>query len=90
MILRRTPSEIEAMDARDIMRLERYLAHRPAGPEHLDLLQSLVSSAVLSAAGARVRPADCMPAWSDGLTPEERVAQQAQDVISALQSRKDS
>lgn len=90
MILRKTPAEIEAMDARDVMRLERYLAHRPAGPEHLDVLQALISSAVLAAGGARVSPADCMPAWVEGYSPDERVYRQARGLIEALKSRKDS
>ena len=90
MILRKTPAEIEAMSACDVMRLERYLAHRPAGPEHLDVLQALISSAVLAAGGARVSPADCMPAWVEGHTPEERVYRQARGLIEAMKSRKNS
>lgn len=76
------------MSARDVMRLERYLAHRPAGPEHLDVLQALISSAVLAAAGARgVTPRDCLPAWFDAAPAEERVYQQAMGVIEALGNR---
>ncbi len=78
------------MSARDVMRLERYLAHRPAGPEHLDVLQALISSAVLAAGGARVSPADCMPAWVEGYSTEERVYRQAQSLIEALKSRENS
>ncbi len=78
------------MSARDVMRLERYLAQRPAGPEHLDVLQALISSAVLAAGGARVSPADCMPAWVEGYSTEERVYRQAQSLIEALKSRENS
>jgi len=82
------PSIVDCMSARDILRLERYAAHRPCGPEHLDLLQALVSSAILAGAGARgVTPRDCLPAWFDAAPAEERVYQQAMGVIEALGNR---
>lgn len=88
MMLGVAPSAVERMDARDILRLERYAAHRPCGPEHLDLLQALISSAILAGAGARgVTPRDCLPAWFEGASEEERVYSQALGVIDALGNR---
>ena len=82
------PSEVERMSALDVMRLSRYAAVRPCGPEHLDILQALISSAILRAAGARVTAKDCLPSWitdsHDVEVDDDAVRAQAEALARAL------
>lgn len=93
-MLRVPPSDVERMSALDVMRLARYADTRPCGPEHLDILQALISSAILRAAGARVTAKDCLPSWiTDGHDVEvddDAVRSQVEALAASLRGSGDA